>query len=166
MERLSCSPGYMWIKKKAAPSLCALIAIGASGIVLWHIPTTAALHSKSPAELLTLLVLFVAPLVIAAFAISFVLSKANSIMDEVCLDGDTLILSNRRRIERIPLVDVLDASAKPSMYDDLDRTIVLTLRGSRFGRTVMFSVPRKGYLPSDAAQAFIQRISASKNTTS
>lgn len=166
MERLSCSPWYMWFKKKAAPLACALMALAASGTVLWHVPPAAMLRDKSTADLLTLLLLFAVPLAIAGLAIAFVLFKANSFMDEVGLDGNTLVLRNGRKIERVPLTDVLGASVKLSIYDDLDRTVVLQLRNSQFGKTVMFSVPRQGYLPSDAAQELVRRITTSSSTTS
>ncbi|MDE2498292.1 MAG: hypothetical protein KGK35_10725 [Xanthomonadaceae bacterium] len=108
----------------------------------------------------------VLPLGIAGYALWFFVFTAKLFMDEVYLDGDTLVLRNRDKVAHVPLADVLDASVKPSIYDDYDRTVVLKLRNSRFGKKIMFSAPRRGYLPSTSTQELIQRIRAARITVS
>lgn len=166
MQRLSCGPRYMWFKKKAAPIIFALMMLAIVATVLWHIPSSGARRNDSLVETVVMLMFVVVPLAMAGWAIAFFLFKANSFMDEVSLDGDTLVLRNQGKMTRVSLVDVLDASVKPSIYDDYDRTVVLKLRNSQFGKTVIFSTPRRGYLPSKSTQELIQRVKAGHSTAS
>lgn len=166
MERLSCTPRYIWLKKRAAPLFVALIMLAIPGTVFWHVLQRPPHPLNSLDITIVALMFLVLPLGIAGYALWFFVFTAKLFMDEVYLDGDTLVLRNRDKVAHVPLADVLDASVKPSIYDDYDRTVVLKLRNSRFGKKIMFSAPRRGYLPSTSTQELIQRIRAARITVS
>lgn len=87
------------------------------------------------------------------------------LLDEVWLDGDTLLLKNRRRQARVALAEVMNVEA-PVMINP--RRISLMLRnGSAFGREVSF-VPagrrafRGAWQRHPLASELIERVDAAR----
>ena len=156
MRRLSSSSTVFY--KRVFPLLW-LAIVALVGTMLWLLPTRAG-EPVWP-QFLPLPFLLIVGFLVYRTLIA-------GLLDEVWLDGDDLLLKNRREQLRVALRDVMNINA--STLTNPRRITVMLRTGSRFGRELSFipASPRglfSAFRPDPVATELIERVDSLRSVS-